>query len=98
MKKIILPTDFSANAQKAIDYAIHLFKNEPCKFYLLHAYHSAPSSPGNKQTAKSELKNFTQMLKANRSNEDHHFKAIVITNSIINALEKTIKKKEADYV
>jgi len=38
MKKILLPTDFSDNAQNAIDYALHLYKNEACKFYLLNTY------------------------------------------------------------
>ena len=38
MKKILLPTDFSASAWNAIVYAIALFKNEACTFYLLHTY------------------------------------------------------------
>ncbi|WP_222983391.1 universal stress protein [Flagellimonas meishanensis] len=38
MKKIILPTDFSANAWNAICYAMELFKEETVKFYLLHTY------------------------------------------------------------
>lgn len=42
MKRIILPTDFSENAYNAIRYAINLFKNEPCTFYLLNTY--TPSS------------------------------------------------------
>ncbi|NER09102.1 Nucleotide-binding universal stress protein, UspA family [Muriicola jejuensis] len=38
MKTIILPTDFSKNAYNAITYAMELFKNEPCRFYLLNTY------------------------------------------------------------
>ena len=38
MKKILLPTDFSDNSWNAITYALHLFKNEKCNFYLLNTY------------------------------------------------------------
>ena len=38
MKNILLPTDFSKNAWNAITYAIELYKNEPCMFYLLNTY------------------------------------------------------------
>ena len=38
MKNILLPTDFSRNAWNAITYAIELYKNEPCAFYLLNTY------------------------------------------------------------
>lgn len=38
MKKILLPTDFSENALNAIDYALQLFKDEKCAFFILNAY------------------------------------------------------------
>jgi len=38
MKKIVLPTDFSDNALNAINYALQLFKNDVCTFYLLNTY------------------------------------------------------------
>jgi nucleotide-binding universal stress UspA family protein len=38
MKRILLPTDFSENSWNAIAYAMQLFKNEECTFYLLNAY------------------------------------------------------------
>ena len=36
MRKILIPTDFSENAMNAIKYAIDLFENYNCNFYLLH--------------------------------------------------------------
>jgi len=36
MKNILLPTDFSKNSWNAIKYAVALFENETCNFYLLH--------------------------------------------------------------
>jgi len=38
MKKILLPTDFSKNARNAIDYALQLFKDETCVFFILNTY------------------------------------------------------------
>ena len=38
MKNILLPTDFSQNSLNAINYAMELFKDTPCKFYLLNAF------------------------------------------------------------
>ncbi|HSP40286.1 MAG TPA: universal stress protein [Gillisia sp.] len=38
MKKILLPTDFSENASNAIRFAVQLFPDEECIFYLLNTY------------------------------------------------------------
>jgi len=38
MKNILLPTDFSNNSLNAMNYAMELFKDTPCKFYLLNAF------------------------------------------------------------
>lgn len=38
MKSILIPTDFSRNAWHAITYALLLYKDESCTFYLLHTY------------------------------------------------------------
>lgn len=38
MKKIILPTDFSDNAWKAMSYAATLFGSEPCHYIVINTY------------------------------------------------------------
>ncbi|TXE10462.1 universal stress protein [Gelidibacter salicanalis] len=38
MKNILLPTDFSENSWNAIVYAMELFHDEVCTFYLLNTY------------------------------------------------------------
>jgi len=38
-KKILVPTDFSKNAYNAINYAIELYKEESCEFFILHSYY-----------------------------------------------------------
>src|SRR5690606_21190192 len=38
MKKILFPTDVSNNSWNAIKYAVNLFKEDKCHFYLLNTY------------------------------------------------------------
>ncbi|MFS4416510.1 universal stress protein [Maribacter sp. 2307ULW6-5] len=44
MKKILVPTDFSENAWNALCYALYLFREEECTFYLLNTYTPAISN------------------------------------------------------
>lgn len=97
MKKILLPTDFSKNAQKAIDYALALFENEECIFYLMHAYHDVPSASANKMTAKEGLIQLVENLQA-KTNPKHRFEWILETDSVISLINRTIIEKEVDYV
>lgn len=52
MKTILLPTDFSENAWKAMQYALELFKNDTCKFYILHALEPQALAPSTGITSK----------------------------------------------
>ncbi|GAA4272853.1 universal stress protein [Aquimarina gracilis] len=42
MKRILIPTDFSANAWNTILYAMELYKNTPCEFHILNTYEVKP--------------------------------------------------------
>ncbi len=98
MKRIVLPTDFSKNAQKAIDYALLLFKNESCTFYLLHAYHDAPSSSKNKMSTEEELNQIVRALEAQNKNEKYYFKGFFETDSVLNLTNRTQINQGANYV
>ncbi|WP_222983119.1 universal stress protein [Flagellimonas meishanensis] len=50
MQKILVPTDFSENAWNAIDYAMQLFRDRECTFYLLNTY--TPVIPSSRFMAK----------------------------------------------
>ncbi|MGS0527169.1 universal stress protein [Zobellia nedashkovskayae] len=98
MKKIIIPTDFSANAQKAIDYALLLFKNETCTFYILHAYHDAPSALGSKMTFQEDLNKLVKVLQAQNTTYNHRFEAILETDSVFSLTKRTVFSEKADYI
>jgi nucleotide-binding universal stress UspA family protein len=38
MRKILIPTDFSENANNAIEFAVNLFKYDVSEFYIMHVY------------------------------------------------------------
>ena len=38
MKRILIPTDFSEASYNALEYAVQLFINEPCTFYVVNTY------------------------------------------------------------
>ncbi|TLP81771.1 universal stress protein [Maribacter sp. ACAM166] len=98
MKKIILPTDFSDNAQNAIDYALFLFEKEICTFYLLHAYHDAPSAPTTKFDIENDLKNLVKRTEAKNNNTNHHFEAILENDSLVNLMNRTVIDYAAHFV
>lgn len=98
MKRIIIPTDFSENAQKAIDYALFLFGKEACTFYVLHAYHSVPSSEKTKKDIESDLKQLVQRLQAQNTENGHRFEAIMESDSVLGLTGRTVKETGADYI
>ncbi|SHJ07442.1 universal stress protein [Pseudozobellia thermophila] len=98
MKKIIIPTDFSENAQKAIDYALHLFKNEVCRFYILHAYHSVPSSEKTKGDMQEDLNQLVKRLQAQNTASEHRFEGIMESDTVLGLTSRTVKDTGADYI
>ncbi len=96
MKKIIIPTDFSDNAYNAIRYALHLFKDVECSFYLLHTYTPAIyqaeyvlGSPGQIGLADVyEENSITQLeeIKNKLIKEFHNTKHKFLTHSAFNIL------------
>jgi len=98
MKNILIPTDFSKDAQKAIDYAIQIFKREECVFYLLHAYVTFPSAPDNRGNYKQKLDELADKHGTEGRNPKHKFKDLFVFGSLSNALKETILTYKIDYV
>ncbi|AUC86645.1 universal stress protein [Polaribacter sp. ALD11] len=80
-KKILLPTDFSKNARNAINYAIKLYKEESCEFFILHTYY-----PG---YAKNNLFNPPTDKKINEVKERTEINMEKLKTKIISNNEKS---------
>lgn len=111
-KKILLPTDFSENAWNAICYAIELYKNQECEFYILNAYNAVGyvgdnlvSTELNKRVyeevkEKSE-KGLTKVLEQLSFKEDapnHKFYMVSQYNTLLEAVKDIVEKKDITMI
>jgi len=113
MRKILLPTDFSDNALNAINYALELFKDEKCTFYLLNTYSPAIYSyeyqiannvymrdviPEIKRKSESKLKKIISKVKKMFNNSKHEFIIISAYNTLHNEIKKLTAKYNIDLI
>lgn len=105
-KKILLPTDFSDNAWNAIKYAVELYKEEECEFYVLHA-HSMDSSTSEvmlgkayeeaEENAQKEFSKILEKLSVAR-NSRHNFFMIFEFRPLLEAVRDVINKNNIDII
>lgn len=113
MKTILLPTDFSNNALKAAHYAIDLFKNEACKFYIMHALELQASAPSTAVTSKrayqaihdsrtksthGDLDDVLEKIQAASSNPNHTFETKLVSGSLFDSVEAIVEGLNVDLV
>nr|WP_297789227.1 universal stress protein [uncultured Allomuricauda sp.] len=105
MQKILIPTDFSENAWNAIDYAMQLFRNRRCTFYLLNTY--TPVIPSSRFMAKmidgvrivdavrenSErgLTKTVERIKTKYGNPNHSFETISSFNLLVEEVKDIVE-------
>lgn len=112
MKRILLPTDFSDNADNAISYAVQLYKDVKCKFFLIHSYTPLVTNTGSmldtysppaiqnieKETAEQKLKETENFFKKKFKNENHSFISMASFNLLIPHMKEVIKEMKIDLV
>ena len=96
MKRIILPTDFSDNSINAIRYAMKLFQDEECTFYLMNTYTPAiyqteyvlhsPGQIGLGDIYQSDSQDQLEELEKRLNKEFKNPKHEIITHSAFNIL------------
>ena len=110
-RKILIPTDFSKNAENAIKYAIELYKNEECDFYLLNVFFVIGFATDNimvpeigeiaykteRKTSENELKTALKLLEKNNTSK-HHFFTISKFNSLLNSIDEVVEEKNIDII
>ncbi|NNE76631.1 MAG: universal stress protein, partial [Pricia sp.] len=112
-KRILLPTDFSKNALNAIKYALDLYADQKCDFYILNVYQvdgynldnaMMVPEPGERafEAAKSRSEErfgkLMEQLRLLPENTKHTFHTISTYNALLEAVEDTIAKKDIDIV
>ena len=113
MQQILIPTDFSDNAWNALKYALELFKESKCTFYLLHVNPIPPYS-GAGTAVHSAAENFKEaILKDSKeglqklldrikkelpSNTKHTFVPIALYDYFVDALKRESINKKIDLI
>lgn len=112
-RKILLPTDFSHNSWLAIKYAVNLYKNEACDFYILNVFSATGNlmeslmnmEPGSelytmaKEHSKKGLsKTLDQLILDSNSDHKHTFKTISLFNNTIEGIKQVIEQKDIEMV
>lgn len=112
MKTILLPTDFSNNSVNAINYAVQLFKDEPCNFILLNIqkassfisddFMTMSSSTTIYQTlidtAKHSITNLIKNIKTDNNNPKHEFVSLVDYDNFIDGVNQACSKHKVDLI
>lgn len=112
MKNILLPTDFSKNSWNAINYALQLFKNETCNFYLLNTYSPTifhveyimvepaqfEMADGIRKESITQLNELKDKILKNYKNAKHSFEIISSFNSLIPEIKDIVESKAIDYL
>jgi len=112
MKRILIPTDFSKNAWNAICYAMHLFQNEHCTFFLLNTYTPAiPSSrfmapmingakieDAVKSSSEKGLQRTLEQIETKFSNYRHSFETISSFNLLVDEIKDVVGTHAIDLI
>ncbi|MCB4798711.1 universal stress protein [Neotamlana laminarinivorans] len=110
MKNILIPTDFSENSLNAIRYAVNLYKDAVCNFYILHVEAEIDNSESNLNNhstvinvKKTSINRFlkdivNQAKKEFTKNKKHHFFTIANNDSLINAIREQVLLKSIDLI
>ncbi len=112
MKKVLIPTDFSDNAWDALIYAIRLYDDIPCHFYILNTYQVGPSRVSNvknqvrntqifrllKEESENELEKIDTYLKDNLLNKKHKYETLSISGSLITSIKRIVFNDNIDMI
>lgn len=111
MKNILLPTDFSSNSINAIQYALNLFQDSKCLFYLINVYtipyltNEVLMENDMHQLIENENKLFNTsqeemkaILKKIKPNNNHKFELISEYGFFIDSIKKIVKNKNIDLI
>jgi nucleotide-binding universal stress UspA family protein len=111
-KKILLPTDFSKSSWNAIRYAIKLYENQECDFYILNTYAKDaygldslilldPDDAFNKlseRRSKEELGNILMWLSVHDKNLQHRFHVLSRSEVFLDAVKDVVKNLQVDMI
>lgn len=111
-KKILIPTDFSANAYNAIDYAVKLFEKRSCEFFILNTYYLSGMDRDNllvpkptkearqfiEERATSNMEMLKVRMKSLEANENHNFHFVSQFGQFYELMDAFVTKEAIDLI
>lgn len=112
MTRILLPTDFSDNSFEAIRYALLVYKDVVCTFYLLHTY-TPPiyhteylmGSPGQiglgdvlQESSMTQLEKLKARLENQYGNTEHTFVVHTAFNTLLSEVSEMVQALSIDMI
>ncbi|SHK38788.1 Nucleotide-binding universal stress protein, UspA family [Maribacter aquivivus] len=112
MKNILIPTDFSKNADHAISYALNVFKCERTNFFFVHAYadevygpyHNVDKETFDKQKnsiakdSENKLNKLITDTQTKTHNPLHTYEAVSSFESLVDAINDFADSKNIDLI
>ncbi len=112
MKRVLIPTDFSENAWNALKYAVHLFKDAACKFYLLNTYTPViyhldyvDINPAQfmledpvRENSEMCLKELKSKIQNEIKNPEHEFECKAAFNTLIHEIKDSVSDLNIDLI
>ena len=114
IKNVLIPTDFSENANNAISYAIEYFEGVSVNFYLLHvssksnddkqedyAFASMTLDHPSSSVIQSSVEQLLSQIityKQRSKTTAHNFFAIHENGLMVEAIRKHVSEKQIDYI
>jgi nucleotide-binding universal stress UspA family protein len=107
MKTILIPTDFSDNAWKAVGFTANIYRDIPCRFILFHAYYMGGSIleadvPHIIADRSKEINRDLAKIKEAFLEFDHHddtkIEAIARYGEVPDAVAEIVKNKFVDLI
>ena len=105
---ILVPTDFSDNASSALHYALKLYANKQCTFYVLHttyineavtrAYGAAYTDDSQNKVVETTLTAFINQTEAANANANHEFKSLRSAEELATAVKTAVESHAIDMV
>ena len=109
MKTILVPTDFSANAYAALQYAAQLYAETECTFIIVHSFENQVSHMTSRvdiakteavvaefySTYEEQCDEVKHAIAKDVPNANHSYKTIATSLTLARAINKLIVKEQA---
>lgn len=103
MVNVLIPTDFSANAENAFFYALSLLKRKKCTFYITHilggsAKYFPYKKPEADDLAKKQILQLILKAEKNFSDESYVFFSQVLYGNTVDSIRNEVEDKKINLI